>query len=229
MLALVGERVWVERAAEQADADYVPLGAVAVFAVVEERDAVARLGEVIEAVGRDLETGSIPGCVVMRRPPQGPEHRLAGSLVGADGEREERSEQNPSLVPVDVRLYVQASRAGEEPVGLRDDRASPSADHAHGGAERPVLHDLDAFDAGDLLPLLLVPLVHIPRLPVAGLVRVSPELVGASVQDLSAGLPVVDAVECAVVTHLHAQETVVQNSAPVRDLGTDVSGPARDR
>ena len=53
MLALVGEGVRVERAAEQADADYVPLGAVAVLAVVEERDAVAWLGEVTEAVGRD--------------------------------------------------------------------------------------------------------------------------------------------------------------------------------
>src|SRR5918999_2190672 len=158
----------------------------------------------------------------MRRPPYGPEHRLAGGLVGADGEREERSEQNPSLVPVDVRLYVQASRAGEEPVGLRDDRASPSADHAHGGAERSVLHNLDAFDAGDLLPLLLVPLVHIPRLPVAGLVRVGPELVGASVQDLTTGLPVVDAVERAILPYLHAQETVVQNSAPTRDLSADI-------
>ena len=121
-------------------------------------------------------------------------------------------------MPVDVRLYVQASRAGEEPVGLRDGRASPPADHAHGGAERPVLHDLDAFDAGDLLPLLLVPFVHVPRLPVAGLVRVGPELVGASVQDLTAGLPVVDAVERAVLPYLHAQETVVQNSASTRDL-----------
>jgi hypothetical protein len=52
MLALVGERVRVERTAEQADAYYVPLGAVAVLAVVEERDAVAWLGEVTEAVPR---------------------------------------------------------------------------------------------------------------------------------------------------------------------------------
>src|SRR5829696_10298032 len=56
VLALVGKRVGVERAAEQADADYVPLRAVAVLAVVEERDAVAWLGEVTEAVGRDFET-----------------------------------------------------------------------------------------------------------------------------------------------------------------------------
>src|SRR5919107_265816 len=229
MLALVGERVRVERAAEQADADYVPLGAVAVLAVVEDRDAVAWLGEVTEAVGRDFETGGVPGCIVMRRPPHGPEHRLAGGLVGADGEREERSQEDPPLVPADVRLYVQASRAGEEPVGLRDGRASPSADHAHGGAERSVLHNLDAFDAGDLLPLLLVPLVHIPRLPVAGLVRVGPELVGASVQDLTAGLPVIDAVERAVLTHLHAQETIVQNGAPARDLNTDIPGLAPGR
>src|SRR5918992_1338296 len=229
MLALVGERVRVERTAEQADADYVPLGAVAVFAVVEEGDAVAWLGEITEAVGRDLETGSIPGCVVMRRPPQGPEHRLAGSLVGADGEREERSEQDPPLVPVDVRLYVQASRSGEEPVGLCDGRASPPADHAHGGPERPPLRDLDAHYGGDLLPLLLVPLVHIPRLPVAGLVRVSPELVDASGQNLTAGLPVVDTVERAVLPYLHAQETVVQNSASTRGLNADILGLAPDR
>ncbi len=82
---------------------------------------------------------------------------------------------------------------------------------------------------GDLLPLLLVSLVHVPRLPVAGLVRVGPELVGASVEDLTAGLPVVDAVERAVLPYLHAQESVVQNGAPARDLGTDVLGLARGR
>jgi hypothetical protein len=92
VLALVGERVGVERAAEQADAEYVPLRAVAVLAVVEKGYAVAGFGEVAEAVGRDFETGGVPGCVVIRRPPQGPEHRLAGSFVGADGEREERPE-----------------------------------------------------------------------------------------------------------------------------------------
>src|ERR687898_1597177 len=139
MFALVGERVRVERAAEQADADYVPLGAVAVLAVVEKRDAVAWLGEVTEAVGRDLETGGVPGCIVMRRPTQGPEHRLAGDLVRADGEREERPEEDPPLAPVDVRLYVQPSRAGEEPVGLYYGRAPPPPDHAHGGPERPAL------------------------------------------------------------------------------------------
>src|ERR671917_1384801 len=100
MLALVGERVWVERAAEQADADYVPLGAVAVFAVVEERDAVARLGEVTEAVGADLETGSIPGRVVVRRAPHRAVHRLRGRLVGADAHREERAQEDLPLVPV---------------------------------------------------------------------------------------------------------------------------------
>jgi hypothetical protein len=144
--------------------------------------------------------------------------------VGADGEREERPEENPPLAPVDVGLYVQASRAGEEPVGLRDGRASPPPDHTHGGAERPAFQDLDALYRGDLLPLLLVPLVHIPRLPVAGLVRIGPELVGASVQDLTAGLPVIDAVERAVLPYLHAQETIVQNSASTRGLSAYIPG-----
>src|SRR5918994_310153 len=76
--ALVGERVGVERTAEQADTHHVLLRAVSVLAVVEERHAVARLGEITEAVCRDLETGGVPGGVVVRRPPQGPEHRLAG-------------------------------------------------------------------------------------------------------------------------------------------------------
>src|SRR5215203_5589647 len=158
----------------------------------------------------------------MRRPTQGAEHRLAGGLVGADGEREEGSEEDPPLAPVDVRLYVQPSRAGEEPVGLRDGRASPLPDHTHGDPEWPVLCDLDALDAGDLLPLLLVPLVHVPRLPVAGLVRVGPELVGASGQNLTAGLTVVDTVERAVLPYLHAQESVVKNGAPACHLSTDI-------
>src|SRR5829696_2303217 len=165
----------------------------------------------------------------MCRPPESPEHRLAGTLVGVDGEREESSQEDPSLVPVDVRLYVQPSRAGEEPVGLRDGRASPLPDHTHGDPEWPVLCDLDALDAGDLLPLLLVPLVHVPRLPVAGLVRVGPELVGASGQDLTAGLPVVDALERAVLPDLYAQKTVVQNGAPAGNLHPNIRGlaPAR--
>src|SRR3712207_7085899 len=76
MLALVGERVRVERAAQEAYAEDVVPGAVPVLAVVEEGYPVAWLGEVGEAVGRHLEARRVPGGVAVGRAPHDAVHRL---------------------------------------------------------------------------------------------------------------------------------------------------------
>ena len=58
--ALVGERVGIDRRAQQAEAELVAERVVAVLAVVEERDAVAVLGEIGEAMRGHLEAGLSP-------------------------------------------------------------------------------------------------------------------------------------------------------------------------
>ncbi len=121
----------------------------------------------------------------MRRAPVGAVHRLEGRRLRADTEREERAQQDLSLAPIDGRLYVQPPRPGVELVGLIHRRASPTAVYAHRGSQGPVFHIPKAGDRGELLPFKLVVLVYVPRVPLARLVRVGPELVAAPGQDLA--------------------------------------------
>ena len=101
----------VEGAPEQTDAQNVVSGAVAVLAVVQESGAVARFGEVGEAVGADLEAHLVPGGVAVGRAPGCAVHSLEGRLVGAYVRAwEERPQQDLPLVPVHARLDVQAPR-----------------------------------------------------------------------------------------------------------------------
>src|SRR5215211_5256188 len=112
VLALVGERVRVEGAPEEANAEHVVPGAVAILAVVQEGDPVARLGEVGEAVGRNLEAHLVPGGVAVGRAPDNAVHSLEGRFVGADVQGEERPQEHLPLVPLHARIDVQAPRAG---------------------------------------------------------------------------------------------------------------------
>ena len=65
--AFVGERVGIDRRAQQAEAELVAERVVAILAVVEERDAVAVLGEVDEAMRRHLEPRLFPRRVAVGR------------------------------------------------------------------------------------------------------------------------------------------------------------------
>jgi hypothetical protein len=128
--------------------------------VVEKRDAVAGLGDVREAAGRDLESGGVPGGgVAVRRALVGTVHRLEGRRFGADVEREERTQQNLSLVALDGRHYVQPPRPGVEHAGLTHGRASPTAVHAPRGSQGTAFHTPKAGDRGALLSFELVVLV----------------------------------------------------------------------
>src|SRR5215207_1047594 len=115
VLTLVGQRVRVDRAPEEADPKDVVACAVAVLTVIEEGDTVAGLGEVREAV---CSSGCFPGGVAIGGTPYGAVHRLEGRFVRAHGQREECPQEDLPLVPLDVRLDVHTPGAGWKPVGL---------------------------------------------------------------------------------------------------------------
>src|SRR5918997_1180229 len=152
VLALIGERVRIEGAPKEADAEHVVPGAVAVLAVVQEGDPVARLGEVGEAVGRNLEAHLVPGGVAVGRAPDYAVHSLEGRFVGADVQGEERPQEHLPLVPLHARLDVQAPRAGEQLVCLRDVGPAEAALYAHRRAQWPGLLHAHAL-GGHPLPI----------------------------------------------------------------------------
>src|SRR5215204_2580661 len=137
VLALVGERVGVEGTPQKADAEHVLSDVVAVLAVVQEGDTVARLGEVGEAVGADFEAHLVPGGVAVGRALRDAVHRLEGRLVGAYSQGEERPQEYLPLSPVHGRLDVKTPRGGEQFVGLGDPGAAKAALDAHRAAQRP--------------------------------------------------------------------------------------------
>ena len=75
---------------------------MSVFAVIEQGDAVALLGQIGEAVRGDLEARLVPRRVAMRRPADHAMGAFEGGVVGADGKREPRLEEDAAVVPVDV-------------------------------------------------------------------------------------------------------------------------------
>src|SRR5215213_10377462 len=145
MFAFVGQRVGIQRAAEETYTEDVVPGAVTVLAVVEDGNAVARLGEVGEAVRADLEACLVPGRVAVRGTLHHAVHGLEGRLVGTDTQREQRPQEHLPLVPPYARLDVQAPRAGEQDVGLRDPGPAKTPPDAHRCAQRPLLYHLHAL------------------------------------------------------------------------------------
>ena len=163
--AFVGERVGVDRRAEQAEAELVAEGVVAIFAVVEQRDAVAVLGEVGEAMGGDLEAGLIPRRVAVGRAADDAVRAFEGRMIGADGEREARLEQDAAVVPVDVGREVDPGGVGPETHGLHDLAVAEAADDPDRGAVRAALDDLERGACGDLLALARDSPPRCPRRP----------------------------------------------------------------
>src|SRR5215210_7993517 len=209
VLALVGQRVGVERAAKQADAQDVVPGAVAVLAVVEKGNTVARLGEVGETVRADLETRLVPRRVAVGGALHDAVHGLEGRLMETDAHREQRPQEHLPLMPPHTRLEVKASRAGEQGVSLRDPGPAKTPLDAHRRAQWPPLHHLYAFGSGDLLSFSLVACFYVPGVPVRWLVRVGEELVALAFQDFSFRHLVVDAVQAAVGADLNPQKLVL--------------------
>ena len=237
LAALVGERVGVDRRAQQAEAELVAERVVAVLAVVEQRHAVARLGEVGEAVGGDLEAGDVPGGVAVRRAADRRRARIrrwrrrrgprAGSAPSAGcGARASR-----------CRWRCRAGRSWP-----RAGRSGRSRCRGSGGSTRIAARcgprSTTSIDArrSSSSPWRGVVLLDVPGVPVARLVDVGPDLVAAVGERLAAGALVEDAGERAVGASIStrrrsfsSQSSPTRERAPAVVSRIDGGGEAGDR
>ena len=178
-------------APEQTDAQNVVSGAVAVLAVVQESGAVARFGEVGEAVGADLEAHLVPGGVAVGRAPGCAVHSLEGRLVGAYVQVGRAPAAGPA-----ARASPRACRrpgASRPKAACRSGRSDPRKPLDADRAAQPGFDDLDTGGSGDL-PFYLVVLVC-PRRPSWAACPRTPELIPGSIEHLALRLFVVDAPE----------------------------------
>ena len=102
------------------------------------------------------------------------------------------------------------ARARPQPHVLDDAAVAERAHEAHGGAVRAALDDLGRLGRGQLGALLGVPRVDVPRVPLARLVDVGPQLVAATGEHLAAGALVDHARERAVGGEVDPDELVLQ-------------------
>src|SRR5215208_5171336 len=93
---------------------------VAVLRIIEQRDAVIRLGEIGEAMAADLIAGGVPGCVAVSRAAGHAVQRLVGRLVAVNRQREAGLQVGLPLMPGDTSGNVESSRTGQQAVRLFD-------------------------------------------------------------------------------------------------------------
>ena len=105
--AVIGAGIRVLRGARQADADRSVEHAVAVAAVVQDRDAEVGFGHVDESVGAHLELGGVPRVRRMGRSGDRAELHVAARRVGAHVEREGHRQQVLVVVPVEIDVHEQ--------------------------------------------------------------------------------------------------------------------------
>ena len=88
MILLVGFRIGGSRRPQKAQADGVPPDVVAIFAVVEQADAVASFRQVDPFVCAGLEAGPVPACIAVGGPFDGAPLDFMCSLRYEDVDRE---------------------------------------------------------------------------------------------------------------------------------------------
>src|SRR5829696_9049388 len=93
---------------------------IAVLGVIEQRDAVIRLGEIGEAMAANLIAGGVPGCVAVGWAAGHAVQRLVRRLVAVHRQREASLQVGLPLVPVDTSGNVTSSRTGQQAVRLFD-------------------------------------------------------------------------------------------------------------
>ncbi len=196
MPALVGLGVGDARGAHQAEPDRGGRPAVrtdgtgdvvTVGGVGDERDAVAGFADVHPAVPADLETGRLPAGVGVGGPLDVAELDLGAGVRGAQVDGEARLEDLLRLVPVDVRLEVDAGAA--RPHGDRlGDAGSPAegADHADRAGQRRFLGHGDRVGLQQVGVTVPVVLVDVPGVPAVGQVRVEAEQIALAGEDFAA-------------------------------------------
>ncbi len=156
-------RVGVLRAAQQRQPQHMAQRVVAVLAVVEQADAIARLRQVGPAVAADLELLLVPRCVAVR----GPLHRAELDLIGRAGrahvDRERGLEHDLALLPVGLGDEVDARHAVVDDDVLDDAAGAVGAGDAHRPAHRPGLDDLDPHVGIPRILAARIGQVNVPR------------------------------------------------------------------
>ncbi len=105
--AVIRTRIRVLRGAGQADANRSVEHAVAVAAVVQDRDTEVGLGHVDEPVGAHLELGGVPRVRRMGRPGDRAELHIAARRVGPHVEGEGHRQQMLVVMPVEIDVHEQ--------------------------------------------------------------------------------------------------------------------------
>ncbi len=87
-MPLVGAGIGIFRCAQEREAHEVAVGGMTIFAIVEQRDAVIRFGQVRPFVGVHFKARDIPTGVVMRGALDVSELDFVGRILRAEVQRE---------------------------------------------------------------------------------------------------------------------------------------------
>ncbi len=190
-----------------------PRHIVPVRRVVEQRDAVARLGDPQPAVRADLETGRVPAGVGVRRPVHVPELDLGRAPFGVHVEGEGGLEHLLRLVPVGLRDDVEPLRPRVEPHRLLDARRPEGPYDRDLGTQRPCRRQLDGRRVGEVGVLAPVVPVDVPGVVLVGVVGVQLQQIAACAggQHLAPGGQIPYGREEPVAVHGDAQQAVVEH------------------
>ena len=151
---------------------------IAVAAVIQQRRAVARLGQVGPLVGADLEAGLVPAGVGVSVPGNAAELDVILGAVGADIHRERGFQQHMLLVPVDVGGKVDAAAVGVEGDILHELRLGNGAFQMQAAADRAVLGHGQAGRAVQRKAVAAIVFFQVPGVVLIGAVLKQLQLVG---------------------------------------------------
>ena len=186
---------------EQRDVHHVVLDGMAVLAVVQQRHAVALLGQIGPLVGDDLEAGVVPAGVEVGRALHVAVLDVVGRLGGADVHREARLQHAMALVPLGLGPEVDAAAVSIDDHVLHEGGPAIGVLEADHRAQRAVLHQHGFPDQRHILVLEQMEDVDVPVVVGHGLVLVDLQRVGlrAIGQHLAAVLAVEQANQAALL------------------------------
>ena len=192
---------------------------VAVFAVVEQGDAVVALGEVHPLLPAVLEARLVPAGVLVHLALQAAELHVEGGLVAVHGHGELHLQQVLVQRPVNGRLEVDAAAIGIEAHVLPDGDARDLVLQVQRGAHGARFRPLELREVVHIPGLLGVILVDVPVVVVDGLVLEHAQQVGAAagLHDLAAVLAVVDGAEVPVFVQSDTVEGRCERAALQRE------------
>ena len=214
---LVGVGVRVGGGPQQREPQHAVVDIIAVAAVIQQRRAVARLGQVGPLMGADLEAGLVPAGVGVGIPGNAAELDVILGAVGADIHRESSFQQHMLLVPVDVGGKVDAAAVGVEGDILHELRPGNGAFQMQAAADRAVLGHSQASRTVQRKAVAAVVFFQVPGVVLVGAVLKQLQLVGAlpGRDQLAAGLFVQQGGDLAAAVEYDVIERRVNDIAAV--------------